>query len=129
MGSGWRSLVKLRRLFGIISRDNLGTGGETNSWLGDDFEVPQLDDIDGGFLTRPFEEDEVKQAVWDCDCSKSPGPDGFNFDFFKGCWGVVREDVMRMVREFFIIGKLVKGCNSSFIVLIPKKEGGWELTK
>lgn len=30
---------------------------------------------------------------------------------------------MRVMKEFHINGKLAKGCNSSFIVLIPKKEG------
>lgn len=59
----------------------------------------------------------------ECNGSKNPGPDGFNIEFFKRCWGIVREDVMRVMREFHSNGKLVRGSNSSFIVLIPKKEG------
>ena len=37
----------------------------------------------GGGLIKPFSLDEVKAAVWDCDCFKSPGPDGVNFGFIK----------------------------------------------
>ncbi|GJZ93741.1 RNA-directed DNA polymerase, eukaryota [Tanacetum coccineum] len=27
--------------------------------------------------------DEIKRAVWDCGINKSPGPDGFSFEFFR----------------------------------------------
>ena len=33
-------------------------------------------------LVRPFEEEEVKKAVFVCDYNKSPGPDGFTLAFF-----------------------------------------------
>jgi len=32
-------------------------------------------------LVGAISEAEVKEAVWNCDNSKSPGPDGFNFGF------------------------------------------------
>ncbi|GJZ10726.1 RNA-directed DNA polymerase, eukaryota [Tanacetum coccineum] len=38
--------------------------------------------------------DEIRRAVWHCGNDKSPGPDGFTFEFFR--------------------------CNSSFVALIPK---------
>nr|KYP57260.1 Transposon TX1 uncharacterized [Cajanus cajan] len=59
-------------------------------------------------------------AVWDCDSSKSPGPDGFNFKFIKSFWETVKEDIVRMMKEFHANGKLPKGTNSTFITLIPK---------
>lgn len=65
----------------------------------------------------------MREALWDCEESKSPGPDGFNIGFFKECWETVKEDMMRMMHEFHEHGKLVRGSNSSFIVLIPKVEG------
>nr|GFB57068.1 RNA-directed DNA polymerase, eukaryota [Tanacetum cinerariifolium] len=27
--------------------------------------------------------EEIKRAVWDCGSDKSPGPDGFTFEFFR----------------------------------------------
>ncbi|GJR54897.1 hypothetical protein Tco_1405418 [Tanacetum coccineum] len=45
-------------------------------------------------LESPISRDEIRNAVWGCGKNKSPGPDGFTFEFFR--------------------------CNSSFIALIPK---------
>jgi len=69
---------------------------------------------------RPFTLEEVKQAVWDCDSFKSPGPDGINFGFLKQFWTELKDDFMRFFVEFHRNGKLTKGVNSTFIALIPK---------
>ena len=34
-------------------------------------------------MVSSITEEEVKEAVWQCEGSKSPGPDGFNFNFIK----------------------------------------------
>ncbi|GJY36621.1 RNA-directed DNA polymerase, eukaryota [Tanacetum coccineum] len=34
-------------------------------------------------LERPVSCDEIRQAVWGCGEDKSPGPDGFTFEFFR----------------------------------------------
>ncbi|GKD61379.1 RNA-directed DNA polymerase, eukaryota, reverse transcriptase zinc-binding domain protein, partial [Tanacetum coccineum] len=58
-------------------------------------------------LESNFTMDEIKTAVWDCCSSKSSVPDGFNFKFIKS---------------------LARGCNASFITLIPKKADPLELS-
>ena len=63
---------------------------------------------------------EVKQAVWDCDSYKSPGPDGVSFGFTKEFWNLLKDDLIRFMVEFHCNGKLRKGLNSTFIALIPK---------
>lgn len=78
-------------------------------------------------LTSRFSEDEVRQAIWECDSTKSPGPDGFNMGFYKACWYIIKEDLMKVMDEFHSNGRMVKGSNSLFIMLIPKKEGASEL--
>lgn len=75
---------------------------------------------EAGNLTKPFSLDEVKQAVWDCDSFKSPGPDGISFDFIKQFWDLVKDDYMCFLVKFHRNGKLTKGVNSTFIALIPK---------
>jgi len=43
-------------------------------------------------LTAEFSDEEIKEAVWDCESSKSPRPDGINFGFLKEFWGVIKDD-------------------------------------
>ncbi|GKC42081.1 RNA-directed DNA polymerase, eukaryota [Tanacetum coccineum] len=66
---------------------------------------------------------EIKREVWDCGSDKSPGPDGFTFEFFKKYWSTVGVDVINVVKEFFSPSNFPNGCNSSFIALIPKVLG------
>ncbi|PNX58846.1 cysteine-rich receptor-like protein kinase, partial [Trifolium pratense] len=75
-----------------------------------------------GGLIKPFSEAEVKQAVWECDSYKSPGPDGINFGFIKDFWVDLRGDIMRFLIDFHRNGRLSKGINATFIALIPKTD-------
>lgn len=75
---------------------------------------------DNDLLTNPFMEDEIKEAVWSCEVDKAPGPDGFTFKFWKRYWELIKVDVIRFIKDFESSGVIAKGCNSSFISLIPK---------
>lgn len=101
-----------------------------NHFLNGDWERPQFGNIhipslglaESEYLTNSFSEEEIKDAVWNCDSYKSPGPDGVNFAFIKQFWDEVKSDFIGFMQEFHVNGKLVRGSNSSFIVLIPKKD-------
>lgn len=97
--------------------------------LPEDLFVTKLMEANGDWLIRPFSEEEVRFAVWDCEGTKSPGPDGFGSEFYKESWEVIKVDLLRVFLEFHTYGRLAKGCNSSFITLIPKKEGVGNLTQ
>ncbi|GKA89823.1 RNA-directed DNA polymerase, eukaryota [Tanacetum coccineum] len=71
-------------------------------------------------LEREVSRDEIRSAVWNCGDNKSPGPDGYTFEFFKKYWGFIGIDFCEAVEHFFNNGAFAKGCNSSFIALIPK---------
>ncbi|GJU28851.1 RNA-directed DNA polymerase, eukaryota [Tanacetum coccineum] len=71
-------------------------------------------------LEQVVSHDEIRSAVWDCGDNKSPGPDGFTFEFFKKYWKCIGPDFCEAVEQFFKHGSFSKGCNSSFIALIPK---------
>ncbi|GJY16658.1 RNA-directed DNA polymerase, eukaryota [Tanacetum coccineum] len=66
--------------------------------------------------------EDIKRAVWDCGTNKSPRPDGFTFDFILKYWKIIHQDVVNVIREFFITSKFPPGSNSLFITLIPKKQ-------
>jgi hypothetical protein len=82
----------------------------------------QLSLEDNLHLIAPFTVDEIKEAVWSCDGNKSPGPDGFNLNFFKSCWNVLEKDIVDFMNEFHTNSKLPKAITSSFLTLIPKKD-------
>ena len=82
----------------------------------DNLNFRRLSMLEAGSLTRIFTLEEVKQAIWDCDSFKSPGPDDINLGFIKD----IKDDFMRFVTEFHRNGRLTKGINATFIALIPK---------
>nr|GEW03597.1 RNA-directed DNA polymerase, eukaryota, reverse transcriptase zinc-binding domain protein [Tanacetum cinerariifolium] len=63
---------------------------------------------------------KIKRVVWDCGIDKSPGPDGVTFGFIRRYWYLIEKDVVAAVQHFFTFGNFPKGCNASFIALIPK---------
>nr|GFA49058.1 RNA-directed DNA polymerase, eukaryota [Tanacetum cinerariifolium] len=63
---------------------------------------------------------EIRKAVWECGENKSPGPDGFSFEFFRRYWNCIGLDFCLTVESFFSSGILPRGRNASFIALIPK---------
>jgi len=71
-------------------------------------------------LLERFKEGEVTSAVWECGSEKSPGPDGLNFKFIKKFLHLIKPDVLRFLDEFYVNGKFPRGCNASFIALLPK---------
>lgn len=44
---------------------------------------PKLNEVESNFLVAPFTEEEIREAMWNCDSNKSPGPDGVTFSFIK----------------------------------------------
>ncbi|PNY16161.1 cysteine-rich receptor-like protein kinase, partial [Trifolium pratense] len=79
-----------------------------------------LSEADNVSLLEPFSEEEFKDIIWRWDGNKSPGPDGFNFNFLKSCWSTVKSDIMEFLGEFYVNATLPKAITSSFLTLIPK---------
>lgn len=71
-------------------------------------------------LVSPISLEDLKVAVWNCDGNKSPGPDGFNFNFIKAHWDLLKDDILGFVLEFQQNARLPKIIIASFIALIPK---------
>ena len=73
------------------------------------------------WLDRPFEEDEIKRAIQECDENKASGPDGFSLELFKSQWEIMKDDVMSVFCEFAKDGVICGVTNETYICLIPKK--------
>ena len=48
----------------------------------------------------PFDEQEVKEAVFSCDGCKAPDPDGYTLKLFQQCWNIIKQDLMLDFNEF-----------------------------
>ena len=46
-------------------------------------DIPQVSTEENAFLTAPFTEDEVRQAIFQMEHNKAPGPDGFPAEFYQ----------------------------------------------
>ncbi|GKE26600.1 putative RNA-directed DNA polymerase, partial [Tanacetum coccineum] len=80
----------------------------------------KLEAVDATFLEASISMDEIKDVVWSCSGSKSPGPDGINFNFLRRYWELLKHDYFNAIKHFETSGILAKGCNPSFIMLVPK---------
>lgn len=92
-----------------------------------ELDFKRLKESEAEKLEVPFSLEEIRDAIWSCEESKAPGPDGFNMCFFRRCWNLVKEDVFRMMSDFHRTGKLEKSINCSFIALIPKTDNPNEI--
>ena len=78
-------------------------------------------------LEVPFTIEEVFAALSDLNGDKAPGPDGFPIAFWLFSSDFVKEEVMGFFKDFFEHNKFVRNLNSTFLVLIPKKENAVDI--
>ena len=64
---------------------------------------------------------EVLETLKDMKRNASPGPDGFNVEFYIATWDWIGNDVMQLVTNFFLSGFMPAHINDTHIALIPKK--------
>lgn len=63
---------------------------------------------------------ESKDAMFDIANNKSPGIDGFPFEFFKAQWETLGLAITQAVNSFLIFGHILKEWNRKLLILIPK---------
>ncbi|VFQ87851.1 unnamed protein product [Cuscuta campestris] len=86
--------------------------------------IPNLiTEVDNQLLVRFPSEDEIKGALWQLNPNSSAGLDGYNGEFFRHFWDIIKEDLISAIQEFFLGIPIPKAFGSTFITLIPKTEG------
>jgi len=58
----------------------------------------------------------------------SPRPDGVNAAFYRAAWSWIKEDVHKLVTDFYISSEFLDPINTIEIVLIPKKANAKHMT-
>jgi hypothetical protein len=71
-------------------------------------------------LEEPFSVHEIETIVKALPNNKSPGPDGFNNEFTKAAWPIIKHDFLSLCHDFYNNNVGLGSINSSFITLIPK---------
>lgn len=71
-------------------------------------ETVTVDNAQRQILCRSFTFDDVKQALFDIDETKAPGPDGYTSGFFKKLWNCIVENFFftAAILDFLQSGKL-----------------------
>ncbi|GKE72401.1 hypothetical protein Tco_1534442, partial [Tanacetum coccineum] len=77
--------------------------------------------VDDAFLVeKDFTEEEILEVVRACGGDKAPGPDGFNFKYIRKFWDILKVDLVSAIKWFGDKMEISRGCNSSFVTIIPK---------
>jgi hypothetical protein len=65
--------------------------------------------------------DEVHDIIKNMRSNAAPGPDGLNAAFYKSAWGWTKDDIYKVVKDFYTHAYMPSEINQTFISLIPKK--------
>jgi hypothetical protein len=73
-----------------------------------------------GELSSPFTHSKIDEVVRHMPLDKSLGPDGFNGQFLKSCWNIIKHDIYRLCNDFYEGNLDLESINMGYITLIPK---------
>jgi hypothetical protein len=63
---------------------------------------------------------EIDNVVKLMPVDKAPGPDGFNGQFLKSCWHIIKQDIYQLCFDFYDGQLDLESINMGHITLIPK---------
>ncbi|KAJ0976534.1 hypothetical protein J5N97_012008 [Dioscorea zingiberensis] len=84
-------------------------------------DLPTIDSIDREMLDRPITLAEIYRTLRAMPKGKSPGPDGFNAEFYLFYWDIIKEQVYSAISQFFHTAALPKIGNDLYC--LDPKEG------
>jgi hypothetical protein len=77
---------------------------------------PQTNDYTDSIPTK----EEILEILKGMKRNASPGPDGFNVEFYLATWDWIGDDVHAIIQKKFHTGALPPQSNKTHIALIPK---------
>ena len=81
-----------------------------------------MSQIENEFLCDEFSEKEIRDAVFQMEHNKAPGPDGFPAEFYQFFWETIKADLIQLFVEFHRGELPLHSLNFGVITLLPKKE-------
>ncbi|WZY89463.1 hypothetical protein YC2023_046198 [Brassica napus] len=71
----------------------------------------------------PFSNELIQSTLFKMPQNRTPGPDGFPVEFFKGAWSILGSEFIASVRKFFELSFMPTSLNSTSLILLPKRPG------
>lgn len=71
-------------------------------------------------LEAQFSSVEIDNVIKSLPNNKSSGPDGFNSEFYKKYWPIIKNDFYKLCRDFHDCSLCLRSINTSHITLVPK---------
>ena len=99
---------------------------DTGKWRAniDGLTFQSINEDEASKMENPFTVEEVFTALSNLNGDKAPGPDGFTMAFWQFSWDIVKEDIMRLFKDFHDSSEFVRNLNATFLVLVLKRKVG-----
>lgn len=81
---------------------------------------PQLNEAYREKLTYPVTEIEIWEAIKSIGETKALGIDWYTSKFFKSTYNITKQDIIKVVQDFFRHNRLFVADNCALVTLIPK---------
>ncbi|XP_026420043.1 uncharacterized protein LOC113316024 [Papaver somniferum] len=85
-----------------------------------DYEHPSISEAESLAMDIIPSTDDIKQAVFDLGADSALGPDGFSGCFYRHCWDIIQDDLIKDITYCWGTGHIPNGINSSLIILLQK---------
>ncbi|WVZ90590.1 LOW QUALITY PROTEIN: hypothetical protein U9M48_036877 [Paspalum notatum var. saurae] len=83
-------------------------------------DIPQVSGEENEILTRKFDEEEVRGAIFQMEHNKAPGPDGFPPEFYHVFWNIIKGDLIALFEDFHAGMLNINSLNFGTIIPLPK---------
>ena len=84
-------------------------------------DIPQVSVAEKQGLIASFSFEEVREAVFQMEHNKAPGPDEFPAEFYQVFWETIKDDLLAMFVDFHNKKLPLHSLNFGIITLLPKK--------
>jgi len=92
-------------------------------------DIPQVSLEENDILISPFTASEVREAVFQMEHNKAPGPDGFPAEFFQVFWEVIKDDLLHLFADLHREALDLYSLNFRIITLLPKIQNATKIQK
>ena len=80
-------------------------------------------DCDLSSLGDEMTDEEVIAAIKAMPSDKAPGPDGFTGAFFKSCWPIIKDDLMKVISAFSSLRRTFTGSTPQMWFSCQRRRG------